>query len=81
MINYYFKYIEFMDTVFLVLKKRPLCKSFRCISVTDTTLTLTYVLAFLHVFHHSTTAVLAFVGLGGKISAVTDIWIGRSLFC
>ena len=43
MINYYFKYIEFMDTVFLVLKKRPLCKSFRCISVTDTTLTLTHV--------------------------------------
>lgn len=28
MVNYYFKYIEFLDTVFLVLKKRPLCKSF-----------------------------------------------------
>ncbi|KAG9308668.1 GNS1/SUR4 family-domain-containing protein [Chiua virens] len=25
MINYYFKYFEFLDTVFLVLKKRPLC--------------------------------------------------------
>lgn len=29
MVNYYFKYIEFLDTVFLVLKKRPLCKSFQ----------------------------------------------------
>lgn len=29
MLNYYFKYIEFLDTLFLVLKKRPLCKSFR----------------------------------------------------
>ncbi|KAF8553810.1 GNS1/SUR4 membrane protein [Imleria badia] len=48
MVNYYFKYTEFLDTVFLVLKKRPL--------------------SFLHVFHHSMTALLAFVHLGGKVS-------------
>ena len=30
MLTYYFKHIEFLDTVFLVLKKRTrLCKSFR----------------------------------------------------
>jgi len=51
MINYYFKYIEFLDTVFLVLKKRPL--------------------TFLHVFHHSSTAFLAFVGFG---AGVTGVW-------
>lgn len=71
MVNYYFKYIEFADTVFLVLKKRPLCKSFRRINVADIALT-PYVLAFLHVFHHSTTALLTFVQLGAKISGVTD---------
>ena len=31
MVNYYLKYIEFLDTVFLVLKKRPLSKSFHCV--------------------------------------------------
>ncbi|KAF8553874.1 GNS1/SUR4 membrane protein [Imleria badia] len=56
MVNHYFKYIEFLDTVFLVLKKRPLCKSFHCIS------------PFLHIFHHSTTALLTFVQLGAKLS-------------
>ncbi|KAF9229285.1 GNS1/SUR4 membrane protein [Gyrodon lividus] len=48
MINYYFKYIELLDTVFLAMKKKSL--------------------AFLHVFHHSATALLCFVQLNGKTS-------------
>ncbi|KIJ17998.1 hypothetical protein PAXINDRAFT_167327 [Paxillus involutus ATCC 200175] len=49
MLNYYFKYYEFIDTIFLALKKKPL--------------------SFLHVYHHSATAILAFVQLNGRATA------------
>lgn len=67
MINYYFKYIELIDTVFLVLKKKPLRMYF---SARNGLLTPSSLLhpVFLHVFHHSATAALCYSQLNGKTS-------------
>lgn len=72
MINYYFKYVELIDTVFLVLKKKPLGKSFQLIRTTESQLRL----AFLHVFHHAATAVLCYTQLNGETSVQ---WVVISL--
>jgi fatty acid elongase 3 len=74
LINYYFKYYELLDTVFLVLKKKPLGSvlflpflSFKSSRLSESPLAYP---AFLHVFHHSATAVLCFTQLEGTTSVV-----------
>jgi len=46
MINYYFKYLELLDTVFLALKKKPL-GVFLCCSFSITLLSLTLKLFYM----------------------------------
>lgn len=67
MINYYFKYIELLDTVFLAFKKKPLGMYglLRLLVLISA--------AFLHVFHHSATALLCYSQLNGKTSIVSLI--------
>ena len=71
MINYYIKYVELIDTVFLVLKKKPLG------AFSAKTLTLILTSAFLHVFHHAATALLCYTQLGGETSVVSVLTIRR----
>ncbi|KAJ3561549.1 hypothetical protein NP233_g10122 [Leucocoprinus birnbaumii] len=58
-INYYLKYLEFLDTVFLALKKKPL--------------------SFLHVYHHSATAVFCFLWLNAKPHSVSWVFMTINL--
>lgn len=71
MINYYFKYIELIDTVFLALKKKPLGE------LLGSTVVLRKLShkrpAFLHVFHHSATALLCYSQLEGRTSVVCAV--------
>jgi fatty acid elongase 3 len=66
MINYYIKYVELIDTVFLVLKKKPLGELIYAEHLLRS-------VAFLHVFHHAATAVLCFTQLEGETSVVSVI--------
>ena len=67
MINYYFKYLELLDTLFLALKKKPLGMwgTLGAFSRPNPRL------AFLHVFHHSATALLCYTQLNGRTSVVS----------
>jgi hypothetical protein len=69
MINYYIKYLELIDTVFLALKKKPLGDAFFTIQLPRFYSSRSPV-AFLHVFHHSATALLCYSQLNGKTSIV-----------
>ena len=71
MINYYFKYLELLDTVFLALKKKPLGVSRQTFSTFS--LSCALLLAFLHVFHHSATALLCYTQLNGRTSVVRPL--------
>lgn len=79
-VNYYFKYLELLDTVFLVLKKKPLGSYCFSLFASISTNRLTarahshWSTAFLHVYHHAVTAFLCFTQLNGRTSIV------RSLF-
>ena len=67
MINYYIKYLELLDTGFLVLKKKPLGK----LRICGFDMEADDLEAFLHVFHHAATAVLCFTQLEGATSVVS----------
>jgi len=58
MVNYYFKYMELLDTVFLALKKKPM--------------------QFLHIFHHSATALLCYAHLNGRVNGTWSV-VGLNL--
>ena len=66
-INYFIKYVELLDTVFLALKKKPLGLHDYLASRWRIDVSL----AFLHVYHHSATAFLCFTQLNGKTSIVS----------
>lgn len=78
MINYSFKYLELLDTVFLALKKKPLGKS-ETARYTHISIKPSSVVAFLHVFHHSATALLCYSQLNGKTSVVSALASASSI--
>lgn len=68
-VNYSFKYIELLDTIFLTLKKKPLRTCYLCLFTSFSSDVHPYP-EFLHVFHHSATALLCYTQLNGKTSIV-----------
>lgn len=62
-LNYLTKYVEFIDTAFLVLKKKRLSTSAPFHRVAHS---LTWITAFLHTYHHGATALLCYVQLVGE---------------
>lgn len=75
MVNYYIKYVELIDTVFLALKKKPLGVSPPSVpypSCERGKLNSEFLLitAFLHVFHHAATALLCYNQLQGRTPVV-----------
>ena len=75
--NYLFKYWELLDTMFLVVKKKPLGESIRI--AIDSRKGLTCRAAFLHVYHHAATAILCYTQLHGATS-ISWVVITLNLF-
>jgi fatty acid elongase 3 len=73
MVNYYIKYVELVDTVFLALKKKPLSPCVKVLSLFNLQLIVFSlgIAAFLHVYHHSATALLCYTQLNGKTAIVS----------
>jgi len=75
-LNNLVKYWEFLDTMFLVLRKKQLGKYIPCdvtMRLANRSLTnflLAFILEFLHWYHHSMTAALCFSQLIGRTSVV-----------
>ena len=64
------KYLEFIDTGFLALKKKPLSAPVP-IRFSERKVDLTHLFTgFLHVFHHSSSALLCYNQLQGRTSVV-----------
>ncbi len=66
-LNYLTKYLEFLDTVFLFLKKKPLSKS-EPPSMLPYQILIPDLTAFLHCYHHGATAFLCYTQLVGSTS-------------
>jgi fatty acid elongase 3 len=78
LMNYFCKYLELLDTVFLALKKKPLSASSPIIH-SPYRMAKGYRPAFLHVFHHAATAALCYTQLDGKTSVVSYVLLLPSL--
>ena len=68
-VNYLTKYFELIDTVFLVLKKKPMSRCRSSAFGVPISLFLTHLAtAFLHCYHHGATVLLCYTQLSGQTS-------------